>query len=103
MANDLVAGDTASVLTVTCTDKGPATVIDLTGATVQLRFRLNGGARTDVSMTIPAPATDGIATYQFGAGELSVGQFAGEVVITDAVGTIKKILDIIRLTVRAAL
>lgn len=83
-AYDYVAGDTATKHgPVTCKDKDGA-VIDLTGATVRLLYRINAGALQTKNMTVLTPATNGKAEYLFLAGELIAGEMEGSVQITDA-------------------
>lgn len=80
-----VAGDTASVLTVTCKRSDTGVVIDLTGATVRLKWRIDGGTLVTKLMTVTTPAT-GVATYEFDTGDLTAGQMMAEVEITTGSG-----------------
>lgn len=105
-AVDLVAGDTGSLHgPVTCVDKAGA-IINLTGATVLLKYKitLNGveGSEQVKTMTINAPATAGIAQYQFLAGELTEGIQKGFVHVTDSGGFINSELCKFTKTIRAA-
>lgn len=103
MANELVAGDTASKLVVTCKDNATQSVIDLTGATVRLRYRIDGGALQVKTMTVQTPAANGKADYQWAGGELTAGTLLAEVEITDAAGKVMTSLEPIYLPVRAKL
>lgn len=81
---DMVAGDTNRTLRVTCTSGG--TVIDITGATVVLRWRITTmggkpGALQTANMTLTTPAS-GIASYTFTADQLKPGKMTAEVQIT---------------------
>lgn len=103
MAYELVASDTGSKLVVTCKDNDTKAVIDLTGATVKLKYSISGGALQTKTMTVQTPATNGKAEYQFLAGELSAGAMQAEVEITDATGKIITSLDLLTIPIRARL
>lgn len=81
MPINLVAGDTGSILKVTCT-RIDGSIIDLSGATVSLFWRATRGAPQRRSMDIEGAPTDGIVYYQFQAGELVMGGLVGEIEIT---------------------
>lgn len=97
-----VAGDTGSKLEVTCKNDADNSAINLTGATVKLKWKDSGGALQTKTMTITGAAT-GVAEYQFLTGELFAGTTDFEVEITDAGGKIIRCLDLLREKVRAAL
>lgn len=98
---DFVAGDTGSVHgPVTCKDKA-GTVIDLTGASAKLIYRMDGGAKITKTMTVNSPTTDGKVQYQFLTGELVVGVMAGEVEITDSSGDVITELCVFTRRIRA--
>lgn len=83
---DYVEGDTGTVHgPVTCLDKN-GNIIDLTGATVNLLYRIEGGSLVTRLMTVNSPATAGIVQYQFITGELTEGEMIGEIQITDVSG-----------------
>ena len=88
MAYEFVENDTGSTLKVTCKDRQAGTVVNLTGATVKLKYTIDGGALATKTMTIQVPGTDGIATYQFLAVELVKGLMVAEVEVTDSGGKI---------------
>lgn len=76
----LIVGDTLAILRVTVKDAG--TVVNLTGATVLMNYRINGGTLvTTTNWTISNPTT-GVCDYQFTSGELTAGQLVGELQIT---------------------
>lgn len=83
----LFVGDTGRVLQVTLQDDG--TAIDITGATVQLLYRIDGGGSiTTKTMTI-TNAISGIAEYTFLAPDLTEeGVFQYQVRLTDSGGAI---------------
>lgn len=97
-----VAGDTGSKLEVTCKNDADNTAINLTGATVKLKWKDAGGALQTKTMTITG-AVAGVAEYQFLTGELFAGTVDYEVEITDADGKIIRSLDLLREKVRAVL
>lgn len=97
IAYDWVAGDTASKLIVTCTNKEDQTAIDLTNSTVKLKWKIDSGSLVSQTMDI-VDAAAGTAEYTFGVDaeglpELTAvtsgSEFVGEVEITD--GTSKVI------------
>lgn len=101
MAVEFVAGDTGSKLVVTCKDKGTGDLIDLTGATVRLKYRIAGGSLATKTMSIQSPSTSGKAEYLFLAGELTDGEMVGEVEITDGEGKVTTQVTPFRLAIRA--
>jgi hypothetical protein len=78
---DFVAGDTNSVLTVTCQKADGTGPMNLTGGTVTLRWSVDGATKVEKTMTLTDPA-NGVASYTFGTGELVAGIMAAEVVVT---------------------
>lgn len=101
MHAEFVAGDTGSKLVATCKDKGTGDLIDLTGQTVRLKYRIAGGALQTKTMTVSSPSTAGKAEYLFLANELAAGEMVGEVEIEDGTGKIITQLDPFRLDIRA--
>jgi len=83
MSFKFTQSDTGSTLEVTCKNDSTGNVIDLTGATLQLRYKIAGGALQTRSMTLDGDPTTGKATYTFLATELTPGTFIGDVTITD--------------------
>jgi hypothetical protein len=98
---DFVSGDTGSSLSVPCVDS-EGSAINLTGCTVNLRWKDASGALVSKEMTIDDEA-NGIVSYKFGEGELYAPSMDFEVQITDVDGFILTILDLIAVTVRKAL
>ena len=98
---DLVAGDTASTLAVTCVDD-TGTAIDLSGCTVNLRWKDEVGEVQTQAMTV-SDAAGGVCTYQFGEDELFSPGMAFEVEITDISGKKLSNVDLISVTVREQL
>jgi len=101
MSVELVTGDTGSVLQVTCTDNERAAAIDLTGATVLLRWE-GDSAVVEKTMTID-DAAGGVVSYQFLAGEIIVPKMKFEVEITDSSGFVVTNLTLIEVGVREQL
>jgi stress response protein SCP2 len=74
-------------VTVQATVKNGSSAVDLTGATVLLRFSLNGDAGTEVSMTV-TDAAAGECQYQFTSAQIDEeGHLLMEVEVTDSGGT----------------
>lgn len=99
---DLVTGDTGSKLQVTCKDNDSGAVIDLTGATVTLRWQNKLGVVQNKTMTI-TNAAGGVAEYEFLAGEISYPKMSFEVRIVDSGGKEITNLEPIELVVRTRL
>lgn len=100
---DLVAGDRGSVLVVTVKDADTDTVMNLTGKTVKLRYKINGGTVTVKTMTAQVPETNGKAEYQFEAADLVAGDFEGEVRLQDGLADQLTSVTTFHRSVRAAL
>lgn len=96
----LVSGDTGSKFIYTLLDGGTGAVIDVTGATVRLKYRIAGGSLNTKVMTIES-ATGGVVSYTFGSGDLTSGDFEGEIEITDSGGKVITSIPTIKLNVRA--
>lgn len=96
-----MAGDTASSLAVACVDDS-GTAIDLTGCSVNLRWKDEVGAVQTKAMTV-SDATAGECTYQFGADELFSPGMSFEVEIEDISGKKLSNVDLISVTVREQL
>mgnify|MGYP007073280000 CR=1 FL=1 len=78
-----VAGD-MPLLQVTVVDEDDGTAIDLTGATVTLRWRVNGAAVQTGAMAV-TNAAGGICQRRWGSGELSAeGHVLFEVLVVDS-------------------
>ena len=99
---DFVNDDTGSVLKVTCKDN-TNTVIDLTGSSVNLRWKSRIGIVQTKVMTLDGDPTTGIATYKFLAGELIQPHMEFEVEVTDSSGFIISNLNLITVNVRKGL
>jgi len=98
---DYVENDTGTVHgPVRMVDKAGA-VIDATGGTARLKYKINGLALQTKTMTINSPSTDGKVQYQFLAGELIKGVMIGEVEFTDSSGAIITELCQFRRVIRA--
>lgn len=85
---DLVAGDTGTAFKVTLTDAGTGAVLDLTGKTVTMVWRLNGHKRHTAQMTVQVPPTNGVATYVPSANDFpEEGQAVVEFYVADSSGS----------------
>lgn len=73
--------------------------LDLAGATVTLKYRVDGGTLATKTMTVTDP-TNGVATYTFGTGDLTAGIMVAEVEVTSA-GKVTSSIEAMRFTVRA--
>jgi hypothetical protein len=92
MGFDLVEDDTGTVLQGTVRNRKPRTIVNLTDATVVLRWTIDGGTPVQKDMTI-VDASAGRVSYQFGAGDLVVptgeqSQMRLNVVVIDSEGKV---------------
>ncbi|MCS6287753.1 MAG: BppU family phage baseplate upper protein [Nitrospira sp.] len=102
----LVAGDTGTVLVATVRNGQDRSLVDLTGASVRLKYRIDGGALVVRPMTIATPPSSGVAQYRFGENELTAAgsgrsSFRGEIEVQDGDGHIATQLVPINLIIRA--
>lgn len=87
MSNTYVVGDTARTLRNTLTD-GAGVAMNLTGATVKLRWRTGTGSTQEAAAVVVTPAS-GIVEYTFLAGSFpTAGTYEAEWVVTFSGGTI---------------
>jgi len=100
-----VRGDTKPNLIVSLTDSVTGAPIDLTGATVRLRFRKVGATVLSATLTgVVTNATGGVVTFtpadapQMLTGP--AGDYEGEVEITFADGSTQSVYDILKFKVR---
>jgi hypothetical protein len=82
---DLVAGDTGSVIQITCIDKATQQALDLTGSTVDIHWEDSTGTLVSHQMQIVS-AINGQVKYQFGVNELFAPSMSFEIVVTNASG-----------------
>lgn len=97
-----VAGDTGSILEITCKNDADNTVIDLTGCTLALQWKGANGVLVSANMTV-TDAINGKARYQFLTTELFAGTMQFEVKITDVNSKVIRSLDLLSEKVRRAL
>jgi hypothetical protein len=113
----LVKGDTLPELNLTLRDSNTAATgttlddddastwapIDLTGATVRLKFKALGSTdvKSTISMAKHAPHTDGKVFMQWPVGVLdTAGTFTGEVEVTYGDGSVQTVFDQLKFKVR---
>jgi len=101
----LVQGDTAPALTVTLTDTNTGAAINITGATVRLKFRA-AGAET-LQSTLTGSVTNGAAgqiVFYWSDDPQSLsgdpGDYEGEIEITFADNTIQTVYDLLKFKLR---
>ena len=101
----LVQGDTRPAIVVTLTDDTTSEAINITGATVVMRFRAVGG--TTLQATITGSVTDGsagqCAFYPSSAPEMltgDAGDYEGEIEITFEDGQIQTIFELLKFKIR---
>jgi hypothetical protein len=99
MSYSFVSNDTGSILQVTCTKASDNSAINLTGATVKLKWFNPARTVVERTMTLVTPLS-GIVNYQFLAGDLYAPAMSFEVEITDSGGFRTTVLDPIVVEVR---
>ena len=98
-----VEDDTGSMLRVPCVDPATKAPLNLTGATVTLKWKSRAGTLVQRTMSVPNPAS-GIAEYaSFVAGDLYAPAMDFEVLVTDAAGKQITSLELINEPVRKRL
>jgi hypothetical protein len=101
----LVQGDTRPALVCGITDDTTGAPVDISGATVVLKFRAAGA--TALTATVTGSVTDGpagqVAFYPASAPEMlqgAAGDYEGEIEITFADSQIKTVYDLLKFKVR---
>jgi hypothetical protein len=99
---EFVAGDTNSKIRLTFTRASDGSLLDLTGATVDLRWKIGAAPLTTSAMTLIVPNTLGQAEYLFTTGQLVAGTLTCEGRVTSG-GKFVTSLEQPTLIVRTAL
>tara|TARA_B110000977_G_scaffold199903_1_gene288643 strand:- start:1474 stop:1803 length:330 start_codon:yes stop_codon:yes gene_type:complete len=107
MIFNLVAKDNAPQVKATITREDDGAVVDLTGATVYLKFRKKGNTTTLFTITgVNDPATNypkGIVLFNFGTNDLNIaaGFYEGEIEIIYPNTTVETIYELVNFQLRA--
>jgi hypothetical protein len=101
---NLVSGDTRPSIEVTLTREDTGSVIDLSSATVQLKFRKKGASSVLVTKTSIASSSDaqaGKAIFAWSPGDLNVspGPYEGEVSFTSG-GNTETVIELLDFNLR---
>lgn len=101
----LVQGDTKPALVCSITDEITGVAINITGATVLLKFRAAGS--TTLTATVTGSVTNGaageVAFYPASAPAMLLGEagdYEGEIQITFSDGTIQTVYDLLKFKLR---
>lgn len=101
----LVQGDTKPALVCVVTDDTTGEALNITGATVRLKFRAAGA--TTLTATVTGTVTDGVAGqvvfYPATAPEMLQGEpgdYEGEIEITFSDSTVQTVFDLLKFKVR---
>ena len=101
----LVQGDTKPALVCSITDEITGAAINITGATVLLKFRAAGS--TTLTATVTGSITNGaageVAFYPASAPEMlagAAGDYEGEIQTTFSDGTIQTVYDLLKFKLR---
>jgi len=121
----LVQGDTRPQIKYVVSDEITGTIVDLTGATVRLKFRAAGSttvlftlicylqsgiedengnvSQQGVGETYAVPGSGGRVAFQFSAGNLDIppGQYEGELEVTFNDSSIQTVYSVTKFQVRA--
>ncbi len=102
----LVQDDTRPALVCTITDEATGAPVNVTGATVVMKFRAVG--TTTLQATVPGAVSDGAAGqvvfYPAAAPAMlqgTPGDYEGEIVITFPDGQVQTVYDVLKFKVRA--
>jgi len=107
MIFQIVKNDTAPQVQATITKSYDGSVVDLTGASVRLKFRAKGSLTTLFTLTgFNVPDTNfakGIVLFLFGSSNLDIdeGYYEGEVEITYDNGTVDTVYEVLNFKLRA--
>lgn len=101
----LVQGDTRPALVCTLTDETTGAAINLSGATVRLKFRAAGETQLAATVTgsVTHPHQGQVVFYPASAPEMLAGEagdYEGEIEITFADGQVQTVYDILKFKVR---
>jgi hypothetical protein len=101
----LVRNDTRPALVCTITDDTTGAAINVTGATVRLKFRVSGSET--LTATVIGSVTDGsagqVAFYPVSAPEMLQGEpgdYEGEIEITFSDGQVQTVYDLLKFKIR---
>lgn len=103
----LVKDDVGTQVRATLTRDDDNSAVDLTGATVVMRFRAKGSSTVLFTLTSITASDDdksaGIAIFQFGNGNLNLdeGKYEGEIEATLSSGEIGTVYEIVDFYLRA--
>ena len=103
----LVKDDVGTQVQAILTRDDDGSAVDLTGSTTVMRFRKKGTTAVLFTLsninTVAGDLTNGIAVFQFGAGNLNVdeGKYEGEVEATLSSGEVGTVFEILDFFVRA--
>jgi hypothetical protein len=105
MIYKLVSSDTAPQIKATITRDDDDAVVDMSGATVLLKFRAKNTSTVLFTLTSLDNGTDlenGIAIFVFNTGDLDIsgGMYEGEIEITYSTGVKETIYEILEFNVR---
>ena len=107
MIFEIVKKDTAPQVQATITKSYDGSVVDLTGASVKLKFRAKGSTTTLFTLNgFNVPTTNfakGIVLFLFGTNNLDIaaGYYEGEVEITYENGTVDTVYEVLNFKLRA--
>ena len=101
----LVQGDTRPPLVVTLTDDATGTPINITGATVRLKFRPVGSETVRTTLTGSVTnGPNGVVTFSWASDPTALagdpGDYEGEISITFTDSTVQTIYDILKFKLR---
>lgn len=99
----LVRGDTRPQLQVTLTDESDGSAINITGATVRLRFRAAGETTVLSNFTgVITDAASGKVVFLWPQGSLDVepGDYEGEIEVTFPDTTVQTVYEVLKFKLR---
>lgn len=101
----LVKGDDAPPLQVALTRDVTGEIIDTTNKTVVFKFRKRGAAAVLVTLSdisVASQKLNGIAIFEWGLTDLDIaaGNYEAEIEITNSIGRIETVYEVINFSVR---
>jgi hypothetical protein len=101
----LVQGDTRPAIVCTITDETTGTAVNITGATVVLKFRPVGSTtlQATVTGTVTSGSTGQVAFYPASTPAMltgDAGDYEGEIEITFSDGQIQTVYDLLKFKIR---
>lgn len=99
----LVEGNIGTQVQATITSENDGSVVDLSGATVVMKFRAVGSNTILFTLTAISTTSSGTAVFQFGSGDLDLdeGRYEAEIEATFENGRVETVYEKVEFYLRA--